>query len=79
MSEEGIHEDALTLLKVSDRGGFAAEYSEVEGDLYAAQGMQDAASAAYTRALTTGQGEDQEYTAILRMKLADMGQEETVK
>ncbi len=79
MSTEGQIAEALALLKVSDRGGFAAEYSEIEGDLYAAQGMSDAARAAYARALSAGQGQDREYETILKMKLADLGQKETVR
>lgn len=79
MGDEGKHDEALALLKTDDRGGFAAEYSELEGDLYAAKNMADVARAAYARALAAGQGQDQDYAAILQMKLADLGQKETVK
>lgn len=80
MRDEGKNSEALALLKIEDRGGFAAEYSELEGDLYAAQGETDAARAAYARALSAGQqGQDRSYESILQMKLADLGQKETVK
>lgn len=79
MGDEGKHDEALVLLKAGDRGGFAAEYSELEGDLYAAKGMADTARIAYAKALSAGQGQDREYEAILQMKLADLGQKETVK
>jgi len=79
LRDEGKNKEALVLLKIEDRGGFAAEYSELEGDLYAAQGLPDSARAAYTRALSAGQGQNREYETILKMKLADLGQKETVK
>lgn len=79
LGDEGKQDEALALLKVSDRGGFAGEYNELEGDLYAAKGMADAARTAYALALAAGQGQDREYETILQMKLADLGQKETVK
>jgi len=81
LSDEGKQNEALALLKVDDRGGFAAEYNELEGDLFAAKGMVDAARVAYALALAAGQGQgqDQGYETILQMKLADLGQKETVK
>ncbi len=79
MRDEGAITEALILLKVSDRGGFTAEYSELEGDLYAADGMSEEARAAYAIALSAGQGQNREYETILKMKLADLGQKEAVK
>jgi len=79
MGDEGKHEEALALIREGDRGGFAAEYNELEGDLYTAKGMIDAARTAYAKALAAGQGQDRAYEAVLQMKLANLGQKETIQ
>lgn len=79
LSDEGKLAEALALLKVDDLGGFAAEYSEIKGDLLAAQGLADAARVAYVNAIAAGKGQDREYENLIKMKLADLGQKVTVK
>ena len=76
-SEAGDVKAAQALIKVDDRGGFESEYSELEGDLFAAQGKADEARAAYASALSSSSS--QEYASILRMKIADLGQAESVQ
>jgi predicted negative regulator of RcsB-dependent stress response len=77
IGETGDATAALALLKVDDRGGFESEYSELQGDLLAKQGKIDEARAAYASALS--RSSSREYGAILRMKIADLGQKETVQ
>lgn len=79
LGEEKKYSDALTLLDVTEQGGFAAEYSEIEGDMFAAQGDADAARLAYIKAIAAGNGQDRDYDALLKMKLADLGQKVTVQ
>lgn len=77
MGEAGETDAALTLIAVDDRGGFESEYNELQGDLLASQGKLEEARGAYTAALTANN--TQEYAAILQMKIADLGQKESVQ
>jgi predicted negative regulator of RcsB-dependent stress response len=77
MGEAGETDAALSLIAVGDRGGFESEYNELQGDLLADQGKLEAAHSAYTSALAANT--TQEYAAILRMKIADLGKKESVQ
>jgi predicted negative regulator of RcsB-dependent stress response len=77
MGEAGETDAALTLIAIDDRGGFESEYNELQGDLLASQGKLEEARSAYTAALTANN--TQEYAAILQMKIADLGQKESVQ
>jgi predicted negative regulator of RcsB-dependent stress response len=77
MGEAGETDAALALIAVTDRGGFESEYSELQGDLLASQGKQEEARAAYASALAGNN--TREYAAILQMKIADLGQKESVQ
>lgn len=68
---------ALALINVGDRGGFGSAYSELQGDLLAAQGKVDEARAAYASALAGASSPD--YSAVLRMKMSDLGQKASVQ
>ncbi len=48
---QGKADAALQRLKGMEQGGFSAEYQDVLGDIYAAQGKPGQARAAYTKAL----------------------------
>jgi predicted negative regulator of RcsB-dependent stress response len=77
MVDAGEVDAALALITLDNRGGFESEYGELIGDLYALQGKTDEARAAYASAL--GKISSQEYASIIRMKIADLGQKESVK
>jgi predicted negative regulator of RcsB-dependent stress response len=49
----------------------------LQGDLLASQGKQEEARAAYASALAGNN--TREYAAILQMKIADLGQKESVQ
>lgn len=70
----GDKDAALALLGVKDQAGFEAEYEELKGDVYAAQGQREQARAAYREAikhLPAGSS----YLPVLNMKLDDLGPE----
>ncbi len=71
---EGDKDAALALLNVKDRGGFEAEYEEIKGDIYSAQGQRGQARAAYREALKHLPA-DSPYAPILNIKLDDLGPE----
>ena len=72
----GDRDAALALLDVSDRAGFEAEYEELKGDIFAAQGKGTEARAAYREALAR-LPQDSPYAPMLNMKLDDLGPEPT--
>ncbi len=72
----GDRDAALALLDVKDRAGFEAEYEELKGDIFAAQGKGTEARAAYREALAR-LPQDSPYAPMLNMKLDDLGPEPT--
>ena len=70
----GDRDAALALLDVKDRAGFEAEYEELKGDIFAAQGKGTEARAAYREALAR-LPQDSPYAPMLNMKLDDLGPE----
>lgn len=75
--DAGEVEAASVLAGARERDGFEGEYSELQGDLYALQGKIEEARDAYSSAL--GNIGSSEYAAVIRMKIADLGQKETVQ
>lgn len=74
--EAGEVEAARALLGVKDRGGFDAEYQELQGDLLRSQGQPNDARAAYREAIRRTPA-DAAYLRLLTMKLDDLGPEES--
>lgn len=72
--DSGEKEAALALLGVKERAGFEAEYEELEGDIFAAQGQRDAARKAYREALKHMPA-GSPYAPMLGMKLDDLAPE----
>ncbi len=72
----GDKDAALALLNVKDQGGFESEYEELRGDIYLAKGQRDQARAAY-RAALKHLAEGSPYVQILKMKLDDLGPEQS--
>jgi predicted negative regulator of RcsB-dependent stress response len=71
----GDKDAALALLNVPDAVGFVAEYEELKGDIFTAQGKRDQARLSYREALKhlpAGSA----YAPILNMKLDDLGPEQ---
>lgn len=68
----GEHDKALALAQVKRDAGFEAEYLELKGDAYVAQGKPDEARAAYGEALKQVAAESP-YRRLLAMKLDDLG------
>ena len=66
------YDEARALLKVSDKGGFAASYDEAEADILKQQGDMDGARALYEQALNKRQSANLD-TAVLELKLDDLG------
>ena len=67
---------ALALLDVKDQAGFEAEYAELKGDIYLAQGQHAQARNAYRDALKQ-LPENSPYTPVIRMKLDNLGPEKS--
>jgi len=74
--DSGDKQAALALLDVKDQAGFEAEYAELKGDIYLAQGQREQARAAYRDALKR-LPEDSLYAPLLKMKLDDLGPEKS--
>jgi predicted negative regulator of RcsB-dependent stress response len=67
---------ALVLTEVKDKSGFESEYLELKGDMLVALGRRNEARAAYREAMK-GAREATAYNAVLRIKLEDLGPDET--
>jgi predicted negative regulator of RcsB-dependent stress response len=74
--DSGDKQAALALVEVKDQTGFEAEYAELKGDIYLAQGQREQARAAYREALKH-LPEGSPYTPVLNMKLDDLGPEKS--
>lgn len=72
--DSGDKEAALVLLDVKERTGFVAEYEELKGDIFVAQGQRQAARSAYREALKHLSA-GSPYASVLNMKLDDLGPE----
>lgn len=70
----GEKDAALALLSVKERAGFEAEYEELKGDIFVAQGQRDAARSAYREALRLLPA-GSSYVPMLNLKIDDMGPE----
>lgn len=71
----GDKDAALALLDVTDQAGFKTEYEELKGDIYAAQGKNQEARAAFGEALKR-LPVGSPYAPVLNMKLDDLGPEQ---
>lgn len=71
----GDKDAALVLLDVTDQAGFKTEYEELKGDIYAAQGKNQEARAAFGEALKR-LPVGSPYAPVLNMKLDDLGPEQ---
>jgi predicted negative regulator of RcsB-dependent stress response len=67
------YDRALSVLNVPELGQFAASFSEVRGDIYAAMGNREAAAGAYTDALL-GASNGSVNTEFIQLKLNDVFQ-----
>jgi predicted negative regulator of RcsB-dependent stress response len=76
LADGGDSAGALALTEIKDKSGFEAEYLELRGDLLAALGRRNEARAAYREAIK-GAREATAYNAVLRLKLEDLGPDET--
>ncbi|GMR03681.1 MAG: YfgM family protein [Gammaproteobacteria bacterium] len=76
LMDKGMTEEAFSLFNVKDQSGFETEYQELKGDLLALKGRKDEARAAYRAAIDALPG-GSSYRRILRMKLDDLGPEES--
>jgi predicted negative regulator of RcsB-dependent stress response len=74
--DSGDKQAALALLDVKDQAGFEAEYAELKGDIYLAQGQREQARAAYLDALKQLPA-GSPYAPVLNMKLDDLGSEKS--
>lgn len=72
--DSGDKQAALALLEVQDQSGFEAEYAELKGDIYLAQGQREPARTAYREALKQLPA-GSPYAPVLNMKLDDLGPE----
>lgn len=72
----GDKDAALALLNMQDPSGFVAEYEELKGDIYTAQGKHEQARLSYREALKHLPA-GSPYAPILNMKLDDLGPEQT--
>ena len=67
----GQADQAMSLVRAANAGGFSAAFAELEGDIHVAQGNRDLARTAYQRALEVLEpGMD---AGLLNMKLDDVG------
>ncbi len=71
-------EEALDALKVAGQGAYRPRFLELEGDAELALGRPDAARSAYTQALAEAGDPPLVDMRLLRMKLDDLGEPETV-
>lgn len=71
----GDKDAALALLNMPDPFGFVAEYEELKGDIYTAQGKREQARLSYREALKHLPA-GSPYAPILNMKLDDLGPEQ---
>ncbi|MDH5326217.1 MAG: tetratricopeptide repeat protein [Gammaproteobacteria bacterium] len=69
---EGNADEALSLQDSVQKGGFAAAYEEVKGDIYVAKGEIDQARSAYAMALQKLEP-DSRARNFIEMKLDDLG------
>jgi len=74
--DSGDKQAALALLDVKDQTGFEAEYAELRGDIYLAQGQREQARVAYREALKH-LPDGSPYAPVLNMKLDDLGPEKS--
>ncbi len=70
MAARGESQAALDILAAADPGAYAAAYAEAEGDIYLDIGDNDAAIAAYERALGLAAASDGGASEALRLKLS---------
>ncbi len=70
--DEKKYDEALTVLDAAHPAAFDSLYLNLKGDVYAAEGKNDAARTAYSSALEQAQSKGQFVTA-LRLKLAALG------
>jgi predicted negative regulator of RcsB-dependent stress response len=72
------YDRALTVLNVPDTGEFASRFSEIRGDIHAANGNVEAAISAYTDALLNpgSAGVNDEYLQLKLNELIQTGDEE---
>jgi len=68
---KGEADQALALVESLDPGTFEADFAELRGDIYLAQGRLADARVAYTTAIETGTGT----STFLQMKLDELGNE----
>ena len=78
LMQDGKLNAALKLADSKDRDGFASDYDELRGDIFAAQGKKGEARQAYGAALAE-LGSGSPYARVLRMKLDDLGRPEAAK
>ncbi len=71
----GDKDGALALLNMTDPPGFEAEYEELKGDIYTAQGKREQARQSYGEALKHLPA-GSPYVPILNMKQDDLGPEQ---
>lgn len=67
MLASGDTGSALTLISSADHGSLRAEFEELRGDIYMAQGQRDQALGAYESAMLAGNG-----SPVLQMKLTEL-------
>lgn len=71
----GDKDAALALVNMQDPSGFVAEYEELKGDIFTAQGKREQARLSYREALKHLPA-GSPYAPILNMKLDDLGPEQ---
>jgi predicted negative regulator of RcsB-dependent stress response len=76
LADGGDPAAALALTEVNDKAGFDAEYLELKGDLLVLLGRRNEARNAYREAIK-GAREATAYNTVLRLKLEDLGPDET--
>ena len=74
--DSGDKQAALAFLEVKDQAGFEAEYAELKGDIYLAQGQRGQARTAYREALKQLPA-GSPYAPVINMKLDDLGPEKS--
>ena len=66
------YDEAVALLRINDKGDFAASYDETEADILMQQGDKDGARSLYEQALARRQSAMLD-VAVLELKLDDLG------